>query len=234
MLRSKNLQISSDEPQLLKINFGKSKNIETGNHGHYPYFTALELDHLENKQADLEHTLTKGAGIKNITNKVKKVVKKETDKAKDKIIKAAKNEVDKKKDETVKALKKHAKNNIDDLIGHLKSNDDDLDGGKIHIKKALKKAHVGRKLKNVGKNVALPIAKQMAKEALKDGATAFVEANPEFAPLPPVANVAIEKGIGSGLKKKVNKRGEIVKKVMKEYDLSMIEASKFVKQNNLY
>ena len=98
-----------------------------------------------------------------------------------------------------------------------------------------KKAHVGRKLKNVGKNVVLPVAKQAAKEALKDSATAFVESNSEFAPLLPVANVAIDKGIGSGLKqKKINPRALIVKKVMKQHNLSMIDASKFVKANNLY
>lgn len=34
--------------------------------------------------------------------------------------------------------------------------------------------------------------------------------------------------------KKVNKRGEIVKKIMKEKGLSLIEASKYVKKNNLY
>ena len=37
-----------------------------------------------------------------------------------------------------------------------------------------------------------------------------------------------------GAKKKPNKRAEIVKKVMKEKNMSMIEASKYVKQNNLY
>ena len=124
MLRSKNLQISSDEPQLLNLDFGKSRNIKTGNHGHYPYFTALELDHLDNKQADLEQTPITGG---NITNKLKKITTKALDKAKDKAKKvvtqgarqALEKEVDKKKDETVKALKKHAKNNIDDLIGHI-------------------------------------------------------------------------------------------------------------------
>ena len=56
----------------------------------------------------------------------------------------------------------------------------------------------------------------MAKTALKDGATAFVKSNLEFAPILPVANVAIDKGIVSVIKpKKVNKRAEIVKKVTK-------------------
>ena len=38
----------------------------------------------------------------------------------------------------------------------------------------------------------------------------------------------------SGGAKKINKRAEIVKKVMKEKNMSMIEASKYVKANNLY
>ena len=81
----------------------------------------------------------------------------------------------------------------------------------------MKKAHVGRKLKNVGKNVVLPVAKEAAKTALKDGAMALAESNPELAPLLPVANIAIDKSIGSGIKpKKVNKRAEIVKKIMKQ------------------
>ena len=143
--------------------------------------------------------------------------------------------MDKAKDKAQKELKKQAKNQVENLIGHLKSNNDELEGGKIHLKKMAKKAHVGRKLKNVGKNVVLPVAKEAAKTALKDGAMAFVETNPEFAPLLPVANVAIDKGIGSGLKsKKVNPRAAIVKKIMKDKGLSMIEASKHIKTHNLY
>ena len=224
MIRSKNLQISNnggDEPELLNINFGKSKKLRPGSNATYPYFTSLELNHLDNKQAELAQTNVKGSGFKT----VKRVLKKETDKVK----KQAKARV-------VKELKNQAKNQVDNLIGHLKSNNDnDLAGGKFRIKKALKKAHVGRKLKNVGKNVVLPVAKEAAKEALKDGAMAFVESNPELMPLLPVANAAIDKGIGSGIKpKKINPRAEIVKKVMKHKGLSMIEASKFVKANNLY
>ena len=67
-----------------------------------------------------------------------------------------------------------------------------------------KKAHVGRKLKNIGKNVVLPVAKEAAKTALKEGAKDFVESNPEYAGLLPVANFAIEKTIGSGIKTKKN------------------------------
>jgi hypothetical protein len=38
----------------------------------------------------------------------------------------------------------------------------------------------------------------------------------------------------SGFGKPKSKRAEIVKKIMKEKNMSMIEASKYVKQNNLY
>jgi hypothetical protein len=70
---------------------------------------------------------------------------------------------------------------------------------------------------------------------LKEGAKDFVESNPEYAGLLPVANVAIEKGIGSGIKPKKNsKRAEIVKKIMQDHGISMIDASKYVKANNLY
>jgi len=39
---------------------------------------------------------------------------------------------------------------------------------------------------------------------------------------------------GSGKPKRVNKRAEIVKKVMKEHNCSMIDASKYVKAHNMY
>ena len=221
MIRTKNFRssINGNQPDMIKVSFPDSKTIKAPLNAHYPYFTSLELDHLDNRQKELEQTKVKGSGFKT----VKKAVKKQSEKL-----------LDKAKDKAQKELKKQAKNQVDNLIGHLQSNNE-LEGGKIHIKKALKKAHVGRKLKNVSKNVVLPVAKEAAKTALKDGATAFVESNPEFAPLLPVANVAIDKGIGSGIKpKKVNKRAEIVKKIMKDKGLSLIESSKYVKANNLY
>ena len=227
MINTKNFRtsINGDEPEIFKVSFPGSKKIKTPKNAHYPYFTALELDHLDNKQKELEQTNIKGSGFKTI----KKVVKKVVDKNKDKV-------VDKVKKKATKELKKVASNQIDNLIGHLKSNNDEkLDGGKLHLKKMAKKAHVGRKVKNIGKNVVLPIAKEAAKTALKEGAKDFVESNPKYAGLLPVANFAIEKTIGSGIKtKKINKRAEIVKKVMKERGLSLIESSKFVKANNLY
>ena len=221
MIRTKNFRtsINGDQPETIKVSFpGSKKTIRAPGNAHYPYFTALELDHLDNRQNELEQTNVKGSGFKT----VKKIVKKNSEKL-----------LDKAKDKAEKELKKQAKNQVDKLIGHLNNNE--LEGGKLHLKKMAKKAHVGRKLKNVGKNVVLPVAKEAAKTALKDGAMAFVETNPEFAPLLPVANVAIDKGIGSGVKpKKINKRAEIVKKVMKQHGLNLIDASKHVKVHNLY
>lgn len=223
MIRTKNFRtsINGDQPETIKVSFpGSKKTIRAPGNAHYPYFTALELDHLDNRQNELEQTNIKGSGFKT----VKKAVKKQGNILLDKV-----------KDKAEKELKKQAKNQVDNLIGHLKSNNDELEGGKIHLKKALKKAHVGRKLKNIGKNVVLPVAKEAAKTALKDGAMAFAESNPELMPLLPVANAVIDKGIGSGIKpKKVNKRAEIVKKIMKDKGLSMIESSKYVKAHKLY
>ena len=223
MIRTKNFRtsINGDQPDMIKVSFPDSKKIKAPLNAHYPYFTALELDHLDNRQKELEQTNVKGSGFKT----VKKIVKKNSEKL-----------LDKAKDKAQKELKKQAKNQIDNLIGHLKSNnDDELEGGKLHLKKMAKKSHIGRKLKNVGKNVVLPVAKEMAKTALKDSAMAFAESNPEVMPLLPVANAVIDKGIGSGIKpKKVNKRAEIVKKIMKDKGLSMIESSKYVKAHDLY
>ena len=222
MIRTKNFRasINGNQPDMIKVSFPDSKTIKAPLNAHYPYFTSLELDHLNNRQKELEQTNVKGSGFKT----VKKIVKKQSEKL-----------IDKAKDKAQKELKKELKKQAKNLIGHLKSNNDELEGGKIHIKKALKKEHVGRKLKNVGKNVVLPIAKEAAKNALKDGAMALVETNPELMPLLPVANTVIDKSIGSGIKpKKVNKRAEIVKKIMKDKGLSMISASKYVKTHNLY
>ena len=52
--------------------------------------------------------------------------------------------------------------------------------------------------------------------------------------LVPVAQMQGVKGAGGSGGKKPNIRAEIVRKVMKEKGCSMIEASKFVKANNLY
>ena len=223
MINTKNFRfsINGDEPEMIKVSFPASKKIKTPKNIHYPYFTALELDHLDNKQKELEQTNIKGSSFK-------KAIKKVVDKNKDKI-------VDKVKEKATKEFKKVASNQIDTLIGKLKSNNDELAGGKLKLKNMAKKAHVGRKLKNIGKNIVLPVAKETAKTLLKETAKDFVESNPEYTGLLPVANFAIEKSIGSGIKgKKISKRAEIVKKVMNDRKLNMIEASKFVKANNLY
>ena len=222
MIKTKHFRssINGDQPETIKVSFPDSKTIKVPGNANYPYFTSLELDHLDNRQKELEQTNVKGSGFKTVKKAVKKQSEKLLDKAKEKV---------------EKEIKKQAKNQVDNFIGHLKSNNNELEGGKIHIKKALKKAHVGRKLKNVSKNVVLPVAKEAAKTALKDGAMALAESNPELAPLLPVANIAIDKSIGSGIKpKNVNKRAEIVKKIMKQHGLSMIESSKYVKTHNLY
>jgi hypothetical protein len=140
---------------MVKVSFPGSKKVKTPLNASYPYFTALELDHLDNKQKELEQTNIKGSGFKTI----KKAVKKQSEKQGQILL-------DKAKDKGQKELKKQAKNQIDNLIGHLKSNDDDLDGGKIRIKKALKKAHVGRKLKNVGKRLTGHLTKSFLKNLI--------------------------------------------------------------------
>ena len=222
MINTKNFRFSME---IVKVSFPGSKKIKTPLNASYPYFTALELDHLDKKK-DLEQTdiKEKGSGFKII----KKVIKNVVDKNKDKVI-------DKVKKKATKELKKQASNQIDNLIGHLKSNNDELAGGKLHLKKLAKKAHIERKVKNIGKNVILPVAKEAAKTALKETAKDFVESNPEYIPMLPVANAIIDKSIGSGIKqKKPNQRAAIVKQIMKERGLSLIDASKYVKANNLY
>ena len=61
-------------------------------------------------------------------------------------------------------------------------------------------------------------------------------------PYVPIANYAIDKSIGSGIKKprkkreqsqKEKNRHELVRKLMKEHGLTLPEASKHIKQNNI-
>jgi hypothetical protein len=126
MIKTKNFRtsINGDQPEMVKVSFPGSKKIKAPLNASYPYFTALELDHLDNKQKELEQTNIKGSGFKTI----KKAVKKQSH-----IL------LDKAKDKGQKELKKQAANQIDNLIGHLKSNNDELAGGKIHLKKWQKK-----------------------------------------------------------------------------------------------
>ena len=111
-----------------------------------------------------------------------------------------------------------------------------------NIKHVVNKNHVGRKLKNTVKNHVVPIAKDMAKTALKDGAMAIAESNPELAPMLPIANYTIDKAIGSGIKKprkkreqsqKEKNRHELVRNLMKENNFTLPQASSYIKNNNL-
>jgi hypothetical protein len=95
----------------------------------------------------------------------------------------------------------------------------DMEGGKkFNFGKALKS--VGKALKPVGK-VALPILEDVGKIALKEGAKE--------------GSKALVKSYmsGSGVDGR-KRRAEIVKKVMKEQGLKMVDASKYVKQHGLY
>ena len=73
------------------------------------------------------------------------------------------------------------------------------------------------------KTVSMTIAKQ---DQTRHDATQVAKAKEE---LRDEGNVPVE---GKG--KKINKRAEIVKKIMKKKGLNMIEASKYVKSHNLY
>ena len=73
MINTKNFRTSingGDEPEIVKVSFPGSKKIKTPKNASYPYFTALELDHLDNKQKELEQTNIKGSGFKKIIKKV--------------------------------------------------------------------------------------------------------------------------------------------------------------------
>ena len=125
------------------------------------------------------------------------------------------------------------------------------DGGNIkhflhHAQKsvthAAKKNHVGRKLTNTVNHHVVPVVKDYAKTALKEGAMAFAESNPELMPLVPIANYGIDKAIGSGIKKprkkrvqsqKEKNRHELVRNLMKENGMTLPEASRYIKENNI-
>ena len=122
--------------------------------------------------------------------------------------------------------------NLKHLAHHLHKN----------ITHTINKNHVGRKLKNTAKNHVIPIAKDMAKTALKDGAMALAVSNPELAPMLPIANYTIDKAIGSGIKKPRKKREQsekernrhvLVRNLMKDNNMTLPEASSYIKNNNL-
>ena len=133
------------------------------------------------------------------------------------------------------------------------SEEEDLDGAGIkhlahhlhkNIKNTINRNHVGRKLKNTAINHVVPIAKDMTKTVLKDSAMAIAMSNPELAPLLPVANYTIDKAIGSGMgikkprkkreqSQKEKNRHELVKNLMKENNMTLPQASSYIKNNNL-
>jgi hypothetical protein len=67
----------------------------------------------------------------------------------------------------------------------------------------------------VGKEVILPVATEVGKNALKSYLTSGA-------------------GMSGGRAKRSNPRAQIVKKIMKDKGLSMIQASQYVKAHNLY
>ena len=78
MIRTKNFRssINGDQPETIKVSFpGSKKTIRAPGNVHYPYFTALELDHLDNRQKELQQTNIKGSGFRTIKKSVKKIVK---------------------------------------------------------------------------------------------------------------------------------------------------------------
>ena len=79
MIKTKHFRTSindGDQPDMIKVSFPDSKTIKAPLNAHYPYFTALELDHLDNRQKELEQTNVKGSGFKT----VKKAIKKQSEK----------------------------------------------------------------------------------------------------------------------------------------------------------
>ena len=68
MIKTKTFRtsINGDQPEMVKVSFPGTKKIKTPLNASYPYFTALELDHLDNKQKELEQTNIKGSGFKTV------------------------------------------------------------------------------------------------------------------------------------------------------------------------
>jgi len=90
-------------------------------------------------------------------------------------------------------------------------------------------ASVGLSVLGLGKN----------KKAMKGGmksasAVETVKSTPKMVQSKVVPKAQMPGSSMSGFGKPKSKRAEIVKKIMKEKNMSMIEASKYVKQNNLY
>jgi len=110
-------------------------------------------------------------------------------------------------------------------------------GGKMHLKKGLKKAahsavkvakkeHVGKKVGKIAKDYGKAVAPELA------AAAATAVGNPELAPAAALATQQAVKGLGKP--KRTNARAQIVGKIMKERGVGLAEASKIVKAEGLY
>lgn len=105
----------------------------------------------------------------------------------------------------------------------------DIEGGKFNLGKALKT--VGKEIKKTVQKDILPEAKKqgkkMAKKALKDlGDSALSAVKESVRPSAPME--------GSGKVDGRKRRAEIVKKIMKEKGMKMVDASRYVKEKGLY
>jgi len=101
-----------------------------------------------------------------------------------------------------------------------------VSGGKFRVGKALKKAHVGKVARSIARN---PIVQDTVATGVGVGAT---EATGN--PMAGVLAAAATKGAMKGAGKRASARGTLVSKIMKEKCLSLGQASKYVKEHNLF
>ena len=99
-------------------------------------------------------------------------------------------------------------------------------GGKFRVGKAMKKAHVGKIARSIARN---PIVQDTVAAGVGVGAT---EATGN--PMAGVLAAAATKGAMKGAGKRASARGALVSKIMKEKGLSLGQASKYVKEHNLF
>jgi len=101
--------------------------------------------------------------------------------------------------------------------------------------KPVKKAGRPRKLKGGDAGENIKETAEMLQKAVMDRKNEMDKSNQQAPPQPTEGKGKPKKEKKEKSKvKRVNKRAEVVKKVMKEKNLSMIEASKYVKANGLY
>jgi len=119
------------------------------------------------------------------------------------------------------------------------SDSDTEEGGKMHFIKHMKKMHLGKHIKNaVGHGV-----KALGKEALKEGSKLAVQGAKDFMTVAPeiaetgaeYAPLLLAAGMKSGRKQtdKQQRRTVLVRKLMKKHNLSMCQASSYIKQHNI-